>query len=1056
MPENFTNIAGGPFQPYVAKQIEVRKNFLSESHSNRTNKHLIYQNNRNSWIRLTSSVDFNQDHPIAKKYNLSGDLISKKYTLQGGSIDKSGDNVVNRGGIGENKQYGMLPNRPLGLKPMPGITSIDLSSAGKLGTLQYATIKFICYDLEQLEIYDALYMKLGFSLVLEWGHNYYLDNEDQSILKTPIPLDVYSYSSKEELIKAIQNKRIEHSGNYDAMLGTISNFGWNFQKDGSYICDIKLVGAGDILESLKINQAVSKDTNFIPQSTYKKLENEIAGADEEEKTNLTSLVGDRDLSILNRALFDIGQYHINLNYNDGVMTNGTPDKGYRNILNNIFSKCPYDFLKFNEDGKLDCIDKVAERGNHYSLLNNLSKNLGDVPKVRESLFNVFGVKYVINDNSPDVSPTGLQPQIYITLGNLLSLMTATGMIYDSNTVGNGKPHIYADFNDSLNYCSTFKGQVSLDPQICIIPRNQNSIEDPFGLGLIEDRLFDRFNGNKVKQEYKRYNGRQVLVTTAEISPTVTNSYLTTDEPTVRAKIMCILININFITDTLRTLRSNNEKGDASYSDFLNQILSGISKSLGGFNEFRILVDDTSKSFRIIDDNKTLSYKEFDNDKQYTELPIFGKNSIAYNYNFKSKIGPNMASMVTIAAQAEPSTLGEDSFAISNLSRGLEDRYMRKKQTSEVKLSQQTNQDVIVSQESKNSLITHLKNIMGNGVLEFTINQNLIEPSINTYREILANYRTKEDPSNKGTIIIPLDFSIEMDGLSGIIPNSAFTIPTNLLPSTYLTKDGKSKIAFILHTINQSFDNNKWITKITGQTINIRFDKEDTPVYIPKIVEVNEFGSTEQSLSPIVLTQTCTRRATSFFSPSTINIPINYLKNAARKIGLNSPQSIASLIAIASGESGLNPRDESHIYSGSRLRQIFPYLTEDQYKRASRKGISKKDFFQIVYGEYSPSRVGNRNISDGGKYFGRGYIQLTGYGNYKRYSQLSGIDIVNKPELVNDPIFGAEIAAIYFKDRIKTDQYDPNYFKKALSAVGYNVGDIKAKKVEYYNCYINRI
>jgi len=1053
--EKFTNVAGGPFQPYVAKQIEVRKNFLSESHTNRTNKHLIYQNNRNSWMRLTSSVDFNQDHPIAKKYNISGDLISKKYILQGGSIDKSNNTVINRGGIGEDKLYGMLPNRPLGLKPMPGITSIDLSSAGKLGTLQYATIKFICYDLEQLEIYDALYMKLGFSLILEWGHSYYLDNEDQSILKTPIPLDIYSYSSKEELMKAIQNKRIEHSGNYDAMLGTISNFGWEFQKDGSYICDIKLVGAGDILESLKINQAVSKNTNFIPQSTHKKLEEEIAGVDDDERNNLTSLVGDRDLSILNRALFDIGQYHINKNYNEGVMVNGVPDVGYRNILNNIFSKCPYNFLQFDESGKVKSKDKISERGNHYSLLNNLSPDINNIPKIRESLFNIFGVKYTINDNSPNISPTGLQPQIYITLGNLLALMTSTGMIYDTNEENNGKPHIYADFNDSLNYCSTFKGQLSLDPQICIIPRNQNSIEDPFGLGVIEDRLFDRFNGNKVTSSYKKNSGNKVKITIEEQSGTITNSYLKTDEPTVRARMMYILININFITDTLRKLREENEKGDVTYSNFLNSLLSGISKSLGGFNEFRILVDDSSKSFRIIDDNKTLSYNEFDDEKQYTEIPIFGKESIVYNYNFKSKIGPNMASMITIAAQAEPQTLGEDSFAISNLSRGLEDRYMRKKQTSEIKTP--TNQKVNnIETESKNSLITHMKNIMGNGVLEFTINQNLIEPSINTYREILANYRTQEDPANKGTIIIPLDFTIEMDGISGIIPNSSFTIPTNLLPSTYLTKDGKSKIAFILHTINQSFSNNRWITKITGQTINIRFDKDDVPLYTPKIITSSNTEPFNIQLPYLPISETCTRRASSFFSPSTINIPINYLKNAAKKIGLTSPQSLTSLIAISAGESGLNPKDESHIYSESRLRQIFPNLTETQYKRACRKGISKKEFFQIVYGEYYPSRVGNRNISDGGKYFGRGYIQLTGYGNYKRYSQLSGIDIINNPDLVNDPIIGAEIAAIYFKDRVKVDQYDKDYFSKSLSSVGYSVGDIKSKKIEYYNCYINKI
>ena len=294
----------------------------------------------------------------------------------------------------------------------------------------------------------------------------------------------------------------------------------------------------------------------------------------------------------------------------------------------------------------------------------------------------------------------------------------------------------------------------------------------------------------------------------------------------------------------------------------------------------------------------------------------------------------------------------------------------------------------------------------------------------------------------------------MDGLSGIIPNSAFTIPTNLLPSNYLTKDGKTKIAFILHSINQDFSNNKWVTKITGQTINIRFDKEDIPEYKPEIQEqpIISFQPIQQTL-PLGI---CTRRASKFFEPSTVNIPINYLKQAAKEVGLISPQAIASLIAIAAGESGLNPQDEKHIYSESRLRQIFPYLSESQYKRASKKGISKKEFFNIVYGEYYPARIGNRNVSDGGKYFGRGYIQLTGYGNYKRYSQLSKIDILNNPDLVNDPIKGAKIAAHYFNDRVKVNQFDPNYFEKALDAVGYNVGDIRNKKIEYYNCYINKV
>ena len=205
-----------------------------------------------------------------------------------------------------------------------------------------------------------------------------------------------------------------------------------------------------------------------------------------------------------------------------------------------------------------------------------------------------------------------------------------------------------------------------------------------------------------------------------------------------------------------------------------------------------------------------------------------------------------------------------------------------------------------------------------------------------------------------------------------------------------------------------------------------------------------------------MTQTCTRRASYIFDKSTSNIPTGYLKKAAQEIGLISKEAIASLVAISAGESGLIPQTESHVYSNGRIRQIFPNLTENQYKRALTKGITKQKFFEIVYGEYNPKRVGNRNIADGGRYYGRGYIQLTGYGNYKRYADLSGIDIIKDPELVNNPIFGAKITALYFKDRVNVNQYDKNYFQKALDAVGYNVGDIKQKKIEYYNCYLLKL
>jgi hypothetical protein len=95
-----------------------------------------------------------------------------------------------------------------------------------------------------------------------------------------------------------------------------------------------------------------------------------------------------------------------------------------------------------------------------------------------------------------------------------------------------------------------------------------------------------------------------------------------------------------------------------------------------------------------------------------------------------------------------------------------------------------------------------------------------DSTLNTFREIYSNPAVDK---YQGSVILPLDFSLEMDGISGIIPNSAFEIPTNSLPKGYITKKGESKIAFILHTIDHNFGNNKWTTKMTGQTLNIRFD-----------------------------------------------------------------------------------------------------------------------------------------------------------------------------------------------------------------------------------------
>ena len=113
-------------------------------------------------------------------------------------------------------------------------------------------------------------------------------------------------------------------------------------------------------------------------------------------------------------------------------------------------------------------------------------------------------------------------------------------------------------------------------------------------------------------------------------------------------------------------------------------------------------------------------------------------------------------------------------------------------------------------------------------MPITFDKSKTDGCLNTFREIFSDpYKSGNDNAFTGDVILPLDFSIEIDGLSGIIPHSAFVIPSNSLPKSYLIKEGidkgKQKVAFILHTIEQNFANNKWTTKMTGQVLNIRFE-----------------------------------------------------------------------------------------------------------------------------------------------------------------------------------------------------------------------------------------
>lgn len=120
--------------------------------------------------------------------------------------------------------------------------------------------------------------------------------------------------------------------------------------------------------------------------------------------------------------------------------------------------------------------------------------------------------------------------------------------------------------------------------------------------------------------------------------------------------------------------------------------------------------------------------------------------------------------------------------------------------------------------------------------------------------------------------------------------------------------------------------------------------------------------------------------------TTKNLPL--IASALAKHGLTDQRVVLGVLAnIKTETSGIQPIDE---YNGGK---------ESYYDRYDKH-----------------PGLGNKLPGDGRRYHGRGFIQLTGRANYAAYGKQLGIDLINNPNLANNPSIAAEIAALYIKNR----------------------------------------
>ncbi|ASN82937.1 glycoside hydrolase family 19 protein [Deinococcus ficus] len=141
-----------------------------------------------------------------------------------------------------------------------------------------------------------------------------------------------------------------------------------------------------------------------------------------------------------------------------------------------------------------------------------------------------------------------------------------------------------------------------------------------------------------------------------------------------------------------------------------------------------------------------------------------------------------------------------------------------------------------------------------------------------------------------------------------------------------------------------------------------------------------------------------------------------LSKAAVRFGITDPESVAAWLANLAIESNLTPCRENLYYTdAARARRIFSALRAypDSAFVRNPEGMAN-----IVYA----NRLGNGNVrsGDGWRYRGAGMIQTTGKANFKRTGDLIGLDLVARPELLEQIGPAALAAAAYWTRMSQAD------------------------------------
>lgn len=1024
------NIVGEPIVEAIDKQIDYRQQIHGAGYIpgtqnlQRTPEVQNYLNNRNSWIKMASGVSLSGSAAVEKVKDLSsdgsnylstqdeaamqGEGLAKNLVLFNGTqkLDSTKNSYIKRSGAinsynfldNSNKMYGGLGSSQRGLQPVPGIIDMSVECLNR-GSIRKATVTLKAYNKFQFGLIELLYLRLGYSVMLEWGWDKYIDEITPGKNTTTPPIvkikdmestiienqwfDGNDYSQTDMINLVLANEE-RFKGNYGGFFGKVSNFSWTLNADNTYDITLNLITMGSVIESLNIKiPAINIDKNSIleiKKELNEKLELGINDDKIEESDNIIlSNVGSDKLNqwvsttILTR--YDVKNTQKRKENKNYILASDLTN--YPKSQKQIPKESQYfvrfeTFLSFlstllvcnvingkKEDKELGFeLDSELSRCNYETNLVPLNPNkvifsvlMGDDVNKRLRGYNKFTQNGVVitpfqhfNENLAEFA-TKEEGVIYGKLLNCYLNMTfiQQSFVDAQNTkeeVGLFEflQKICDGINESTGNCTDLEVVLKKDKTVVIIDQNQIK------------------GGDKLIKNYKEKTEINIYGYEPQGSSTFVKDFK------FQTKITPNLMNMVTIGAT-----ASDEK-DINAIPFKTWNKGLVNRFGRGQKYEEEFLTDQEKDDKLNTDFKKAFATAIKDDKadynigngyefKYGEISI--KNVWAKGISWTSNRNDDFKNKALLSAGLNKYKEERNKFnkirEIGNPNSNILINQAETDQNYMVYLSRafggpSGQMEVITGQDAGVSKTTKIRQITTTplNTLYFKWdNDDFIQQGKNAFKKYLSNINKKEaiaiKPVISGTGFIPLELSITMDGLSGVKIYNRLKINTKFLPNSY-----PKTLKFIVKGVNHKVSNNVWDTNIS--TISV-------PVSInPPIQSTNTTSTTNTTQSTSTTNVTPTYRT---------NLVLNPQTNEARKIaeaylGSNmTDEEWNNLVAATAAEASNNEEERAYVMA-VMINRLRNKLRSNQ-NSSIFDILTAKNQFQAVTGTSANNRQPSPNF-----------------------------------------------------------------------------------------------